>query len=272
MGSVIRTMKRLIVIRGGGELATAAAHYLHIAGFEVLMLERAHPSAIRREVAFSDAIYAGEKTVERVTCYRADGIKEADQGLRSGRIIMMIDPEGKCAGRFRHHILINTLAGYIPEAKAASVADFRIGLGSGYCARRDVDCVIEVRRGHNLGRIIREGRASKRQTGVPHDNLLLASTAGVFKSPRTISNILRKGDHIADIYDKEGRKTALTAPFPGVLRGLIHDDFPVQPGMVVAEVDGANDPGRCYTISDKARCIAGSILEAVMSFESGTWK
>ncbi len=264
-------MKRMIIIRGGGEMATAAAHYLHIAGFEVLMLERAHPAAVRREVSFADAMYDGEKTVERVTCYRADTIKDADKKLRAGQIVMMADPEGKCAGRFRQHILLNTIAGYMPEAHAPSSAEFSIGLGSGYCARRDVDCVIEVRRGHNLGRIIRDGWASKRHPGMAKANLLLAPAAGRFKSPRTISNVLRSGDPIAAIDTAEGQKILLTAPFAGVLRGLIHDDCPVQPGMVVAEVDGESDPVHCYTISDKARCVAGSVLAAVMAFESGNW-
>ena len=264
-------MKRMIIIRGGGEMATAAAHYLHMAGFEILLLERAHPAAVRREVSFADAVYEGEKMVERVTCYRADSIKDADDRLRAGQIVMMADPEGKCARRFRRHILINAIAGYMPEAHTASSADFSIGLGSGYCARRDVDCVIELRRGHNLGRIIRDGWASKRCAGAAKANLLLAPAAGRFKSPRTISNVLRPGDPIADICTDDGQKMLLTAPFAGVLRGLIHDDCPVQPGMVVAEVDGASDPGRCYTISDKARCVAGSVLAAVMAFESGNW-
>lgn len=261
----------MIIIRGGGEMATAAARYLHMAGFEVLLLERAHPAAIRREVSFADAMYDGEKTVERVTCYRADTIKEADKRLRAGQIVMMEDPMAKCAGRFRSHILINTIAGYMSEAHAPSSADFRIGLGSGYCARRDVDCVIELRRGHNLGRIIRDGWASKRRADAAKETLLLAPVAGRLHSPRTISNVLRPGDSIAAIYPEEGEKILLTAPFAGVLRGLLHDGCPVQPGMVVAEVDGESDPGHCDTISDKARCVAGSVLAAVMAFESGNW-
>ena len=74
-------MKRLIVIRGGGEMATGIALTLHTAGFRVLMLERALPSATRREVTFSDAVYDGKKTVERVTCTFTKSKKEAEKLL-----------------------------------------------------------------------------------------------------------------------------------------------------------------------------------------------
>ena len=37
-----------IAVRGGGDLATGVIHRLWSAGFSVLVLETAHPSAIRR--------------------------------------------------------------------------------------------------------------------------------------------------------------------------------------------------------------------------------
>ena len=45
-------MKRddLIVVRGGGDLATGVVHRLWSAGLRVLVLETAHPAAIRRQV------------------------------------------------------------------------------------------------------------------------------------------------------------------------------------------------------------------------------
>ena len=43
-------MKHLIIVRGGGELGTAAAHRLHRVGYKVLLLEKSRPSALRREL------------------------------------------------------------------------------------------------------------------------------------------------------------------------------------------------------------------------------
>ena len=45
-----------IVVRGGGDLATGTIHKLYQAGFPVIVLETANPSAIRRYVAFSEAV------------------------------------------------------------------------------------------------------------------------------------------------------------------------------------------------------------------------
>ena len=41
-------MKDLIVVRGGGDLATGTISKLKKSGYPVLILEVAHPSAIRR--------------------------------------------------------------------------------------------------------------------------------------------------------------------------------------------------------------------------------
>ena len=44
-------MKDLIVVRGGGDIATGTIYKLKKCGFSVLILEIAHPSAIRRNDA-----------------------------------------------------------------------------------------------------------------------------------------------------------------------------------------------------------------------------
>lgn len=54
-------MKKLVVIRGGGELATGIAHRLHNTGFQVLMLEKAAPSAIRRDIVLLKLFMMGKR-------------------------------------------------------------------------------------------------------------------------------------------------------------------------------------------------------------------
>ena len=70
-------MKDLIIVRGGGDLATGTIYKLYKCGFSVLILEVANPSAIRRNVAFSESVYEGTQTVEDVTCYYASSVEEA---------------------------------------------------------------------------------------------------------------------------------------------------------------------------------------------------
>jgi hypothetical protein len=51
----------------------------------------------------------------------------------------------------------------------------------------------------------------------------------------------------------------------GLLRGLIRDGYPVKKGLKIADIDPRlQEYDNCFTISDKARCIAGGVLEAVM--------
>lgn len=265
-------MKHLVIVRGGGELGTAVAHRLHRAGYKVLILEKSRPSALRREISFSDAAYDGEKTVERVTCICAENLKNALSSTAAGKVTMLVDPTGRYVRKFPPHILVNTLDGREDEARRDLPADFRIGLGAGYCAMEDVNCVIETIRAYSLGRIIYNGRCRVRQTtedAIADGGFLRSPTEGMFRSPHTISHIFRAGDTVAEIFDDRGQTVPIVTPVDGVLRGVIHDHYRVTAGMAVAEIDPRIEPANCNLISDKARCISGSVLEAIMAFENG---
>ena len=71
----------LILVRGGGDLATGTIHRLWSAGLRVLVLETAHPAAIRRQVSLCEAVYEGETTVEGLRAVRID----TECGARSHR-------------------------------------------------------------------------------------------------------------------------------------------------------------------------------------------
>ena len=98
-------MRHLVIVRGGGELGTATAHRLHRVGYKVLILEKSRPSALRREISFSDAVYDGEKTVERVTCVCAENLKTALSLIAQGKVTMLVDPTGRYVRKFPPHIL-----------------------------------------------------------------------------------------------------------------------------------------------------------------------
>ena len=73
--SVLKEMKKQedrimkpIVVRGGGDLATGVIHRLSKSGYSVIVLETDKPSAIRRLVAFSEAVENGSACVEGITC------------------------------------------------------------------------------------------------------------------------------------------------------------------------------------------------------------
>ena len=45
---------------------------------------------------------------------------------------------------------------------------------------------------------------------------------------------------------------------------VVRDDYPVTKGFKIADIDPRKEElANCFTISDKARCIAGSVLEVI---------
>ena len=268
-------MKRLVVIRGGGELATAAAIYLHNSGFRVLMLEKAQPTSTRREVSFADAAYDGKKTVARVTCRREDSPREAEKRLKDGEVIMMIDPKGKHIPYFKSKVLLDGILAHENKGTLREWAEHTLALGPGFCAGRDVDAVIETMRGHNLGKIIYEGYSYRDQGKLSLvdaagavGQILFAPEAGRLEGLHSISHKTQKDEPIANIHREDGSVLEIRSQLDGVLRGIIHSGCTVKKGQKIADVNPVMTREECFTLTDKARCVAGSVLQAVMAWES----
>ena len=61
-----------------------------------------------------------------------------------------------------------------------------------------------------------------------------------------------------------GKDIPITAQIPGIMRGLLRSGYPVTPGFKIADIDPRREElSNCFLISDKSRCIAGSVLELV---------
>lgn len=270
-------MNQLIVVRGGGDIATGTIMKLYQCGFSVLILEIPTPSAIRRNVAFSEAVYQGTQTIEGVTCYLAKDLGEAEQFLAEGKLTMLIDPKGLCLDSFHPLALVDAILAKKNLETTKSMAPITVALGPGFTADKDssedpqcVDAVIETMRGHNLGRVIYEGSAIP-NTGIPgkiagfdKERVIHSPAKGILRNVSSITDIVKKGQVIAEIETNEGI-VPVEATLDGLLRGLIRDGYPVTKGFKIADIDPrANEYNNCFTVSDKARCIAGGVLEAIL--------
>ncbi len=270
-------MNQLIVVRGGGDIATGTIMKLYQCGFSVLILEIPTPSAIRRNVAFSEAVYQGTQTIEGITCYLAKDIEEAEQFLAEGKLTMLIDPKGLCLDTFHPLALVDAILAKKNLGTTKSMAPITVALGPGFTADKDsnedpqcVDAVIETMRGHNLGRVIYEGSAIP-NTGIPgkiagfdKERVIHSPAKGILRNVSSITDIVKKGQIIAEIETNEGI-VPVEATLDGLLRGLIRDGYPVTKGFKIADIDPrANEYNNCFTVSDKARCIAGGVLEAIL--------
>lgn len=263
-------MENLVIVRGGGDIATGTIYKLFQCGFRVLILETENPSAIRRNVAFSEAVYNGTQTVEGLTCTLAKTVEEAVSLLEERRLTMLIDPVGECIGQLRPMAVVDGILAKKNLGTHKAMAPITVALGPGFTAGEDVDAVIETMRGHSLGRVIYEGEAIK-NTGIPgviagfsKERVLHSPAAGVMRNVKKITDTVGKGETIALIETKEG-DIPVVATIDGLLRGLIRDGYPVTKGFKIADIDPRlQEYENCFTISDKARCIADGVVEAIL--------
>ena len=277
--------KILIICRGGGDLATGIVHRLFRAGFPVLVLETDSPAAIRRQVSFSEAVYDGTATVEGVMAERIASADRAsvDHVLEEGRVPLLVDPEGSSIPLLKPDIVVDAILAKKNLGTVKEMAPLVIGVGPGFTAGEDVDLVVESMRGHNLARIFTTGSALP-NTGIPgniggftKERVLHAEAAGYMKNIRQIGDIVEKGEEIARIYEKmtedgifSGSYVSVEASISGIIRGLIREGYHFQKGFKIADIDPReSELANCFTISDKARSIGGSVLEAVCGYVNG---
>ena len=263
---------KMILVRGGGDLATGVIHKLHQSGYQVLILECDRPSAIRRHVAFCEAVYDGTAEVEGVVCRR---ITENDIRTQcrkcwvQGEIPLLTDTHGKYIRELEPEAVIDAILAKKNLGTRISDAPLVIGIGPGFTAGEDVDVVIETKRGHNLGRVIRSGSAVP-NTGIPgiiggygKERVMHAQAEGILRNVASIGDIVEARAVIAEIETENGT-VPVEASLSGLLRGLIRDGYPVTKGFKIADIDPRKEElQNCFTISDKARCIAGSVLEVI---------
>lgn len=263
-------MKNLIIVRGGGDLATGTIYKLKKCGFPVLILEAAQPSAIRRNVAFCEAVYQGTQTVEDMTCYLAESLAQAQQFLNEGKLTVLVDPAGASIHKLQPLAVVDGILAKRNLGTSRNLAPITVALGPGFSAGEDVDAVIETKRGHNLGRVLWSGTAAP-NTGIPgiiggygKERVIHCPAKGILRNVKKIADTVSKGEVIAFVETENGI-VPVEATLDGILRGLIRDGYPVKVGFKMADIDPRTDEyNNCFTISDKARCIAGGVLEAIL--------
>ncbi|TKB25640.1 EF2563 family selenium-dependent molybdenum hydroxylase system protein [Desulfopila sp. IMCC35006] len=256
----------IVVVRGGGDIATGTICRLHHCGFKLLVLETENPTAIRRTVAMSEAIYEGRQTVEGVTAERLADLAGCAACWTEGRVPLLVDPAADCLPQIQPIALIDAILAKKNCGTSKNMAPITIGLGPGFCGGKDVHAVIETARGHSLGRIIYSG-CPLANSGIPGriggytaERVLYAPEAGIIEVVKDIGSRVEKGEPLAYIGTSE-----LSAPITGLVRGMIRHKSRVAKGLKIGDIDPRIDEvENCHTISDKARCISGGVLEALL--------
>lgn len=264
---------RNILVKGAGDFVSGAIRRLHLGGARVVATEREAPLTCRRMVAFSEAVFAGEHTVEGVTGVKCPA-DQIDEILAAGKVPVVVDPEAAILRERSFDVLVDGIMAKKNTGTKISNAPVVIALGPGFTAGADCHAVVETLAGHDMGRVIYEGSAAA-DTGIPgppeaylvpccsgvqmdfRDMLLRAPRAGVFESKAKIGDLVEKGQVLGTVDGEPVR-----AKLAGVVRGLLHDGVEATEGMKIGDVDSSGEVHRAFTISEKSNAIAGGVLEA----------
>lgn len=250
-----------ILIRGGGDLATGVGLRLYRAGFRVLISELPKPLAVRRMVSFAEAVYAGQVTVEGVPAKLVER-NQISATLETGGIPVIIDPEAFILESLQISTVVDARLKKLPPDPLPVEVGLHIGLGPGFHAGKNCQAVIETRRSHTLGRVYWDG-GTQPDSGQPEGDqrrVLRAPSDGIFTSRAHIAEHVEGGQVVGEVADEK-----IKAPFPGVIRGLLHDGLQVTKGLKLGDVDPRDDADICTLVSDKALAIGGGVLEAILS-------
>jgi xanthine dehydrogenase accessory factor len=255
-----------IIIRGAGEMATGTACRLYKAGFrKLLMTEIDKPLAVRRLVSFSEALHEGSWTVEGVEAVAIQTLDQIQTLWQQQQVPVIVDPAATSGATFKPDVVVDAILAKKNLGTTVQDAPLVIAFGPGFYAGRDAHCVIETNRGHDLGRLIFQGEAAA-DTGNPGEiqghttlRVLRSPTDGIFESDQYIGTMVEKEQVVGQVAGQLVR-----ASLNGVIRGLIRPGTPVTQRLKIGDVDPRGNPSYCNTISEKARAIGGSALEAIL--------
>ena len=263
-----RPVNPLVLLRGGGDLASGVALRLQRAGIRVVITELAQPLAVRRTVSFGEAVYEGVHTVEGLTARRVEP-QQIEAVVEAGEIPVLVDPDAEVLlASPRFPVVIDARLLKTTPAPLPVDIPLHIGVGPGFHAGRNCHAVIETRRSHTLGRVYWDG-ATQPDSGQPEGDprrVLRAPEDGLFVGKKRIGEHCENGEPIAEIQSSTtNRSSEIVSPLKGVLRGLIRDGIHVNKGLKIGDVDPRDDPEACYLVSDKALSIGGAALEAILT-------
>ncbi len=262
-----KEIKMKVLIKGAGDLATGVAALMFRHGFQIIMTEISVPLTVRRQVAFSKAVYEGKCVVEGITAELAEDFESAVKILQNGKIAVVVDPEADIRKDFNPDILVDGIMAKKNTGTCINDAPVVIALGPGFTAGKDCNAVIETMRGENLGKPLYKGMALP-NTGIPGvvggyaaERLIKAAADGKMKPVALIGDVVKKGDLLAVTGNKN-----VYAQIDGVIRGMLQEGVNVYEGMKIGDVDPRSDGSLVYIISDKSVKIGKGVLEAVERF------
>jgi len=262
---IIQSSSIIVCIKGGGDIASGVAWRLHHCGFRVFITELDHPLAVRRKVAFCEAVYDGNAWVQGVEAILVRDPAEVPSVWDLKKIPLFVDPSCESRQTIKPDVLVDAILAKKNLGTSIHDADLVIALGPGFGAGKDVHFAVETNRGHNLGRLLTQGSADA-DTGIPApvqgitmDRVFRAPSDGLWMNRKDIGDLVKKGDPLGAVKD-----LPVKAGIDGVIRGMIRPGIRVEEGLKIGDIDPRGRIEYCYTVSEKALAIGGGVLEGIL--------
>ncbi len=263
---MLKKLNNMILILGGGDVASGVAAVLHRHGWQIVISELPEPLVVRRKVAFAEAVWEGEQEVEGILAVLTISDEEIKNILSAGKIAVVVDPDAQVAKRLGFEVIVDArmLKRFQPIPCQGKTP--LIGLGPGFIAGENCLAAVETNRGENLGKILWQG-SPEADTGVPAvveghglERVLYSPVEGIMKAHVQIGDFVTKGQILAEVGG-----AAIVAPFDGLVRGMLRDGLSVGAHVKVGDIDPRTDPDLAIKISDKALITGQSVLQIIES-------
>lgn len=267
MKKQLKLSEIIVCVKGGGDIASGVVWRLHQCGFRVFITEIDQPMAVRRKVAFCEAIYDGNAVVEGIEASRISRADDVDEIWEQGKIPILVDPNCEVKSVLKPDVIIDAILAKKNIGTTMNDAPLVIALGPGFKTGEDAHFVVETNRGHNLGHLLLSGSAEP-NTGTPGpvqgitaERVLRAPADGPWENIMDIGDMVRKGDLIGSVTE-----IPVKAQIDGVLRGIIRPGVNVKTGLKIGDIDPRGRKDYCDTISEKALAIGGGVLEGILRY------
>lgn len=258
-----------VLVRGGGDLASGVVACLLRAGWQVLVCELPEPLAVRRKVAFCEAVYEGEVVIEGIRARFVEDRLRIEDTWEEGAVAVLVDPFLKILQDMTFLALVDARILKLNMIEDNPSTIHVIGLGPGFEAGVNCLVAIETNRGPNLGKAIWQGKPEADTgrpamvNGIDYERVCYAPCSGYVSHKAQICDMVKKGELIAKVGDQP-----VVARIDGVLRGLIREKVWVKQGIKIADIDPRGEKELCYKISDKAIIIGYSVSQVLETIYS----